>query len=54
MPLGATTHQGESDVKTTTHAEIPDFLVELEDAFNKAMISNALSIRLWRVDGRSM
>jgi ketosteroid isomerase-like protein len=27
-------------VKTTTHAEIPDFLTELEDAFNKAMVSN--------------
>jgi ketosteroid isomerase-like protein len=27
-------------VRTTTHAEIPGFLAELEDAFNKAMISN--------------
>jgi len=27
-------------MKTTTQAEIPDFLLELEDAFNKAMISN--------------
>lgn len=25
---------------TKTHAEIPDFLVKLEDAFNKAMTSN--------------
>jgi ketosteroid isomerase-like protein len=33
-------HQGESDVKTMPQAEIPAFLIELEEAFNKAMISN--------------
>ncbi|SOD51026.1 nuclear transport factor 2 family protein [Pseudoxanthomonas wuyuanensis] len=27
-------------MNTTSHADIPDFLMELEDAFNKAMISN--------------
>lgn len=27
-------------MKTTTHGEIPGFLIELEEAFNKAMTSN--------------
>lgn len=27
-------------MKTITHPEIPDFLMDLENAFNKAMISN--------------
>jgi ketosteroid isomerase-like protein len=34
------TTKGESDVKVLTQLEIPTFLIELEDAFNKAMISN--------------